>query len=141
MFPHSSLRHSIALTTLLLHALMVTSCSSWRAQVKPAREALELEPLSTMRIDVGRQDRVVVEKARIEGDSLVGSPAHAPPRVASSDLSWRPIAIPLGSIRGVEVRKFSAKKTTLLVLGISGVIVGALFLFDVGAHQGSLTGF
>ena len=93
-----------------------------------------------MRVLLGKQN-VVVKKALIVGDSLVASPPHAPTRAAPSDLGWRPIAIPLDSIQGVELRQFSVTRTALLVLGISGVIVGVLFLFDVGAHQRSLTGF
>jgi hypothetical protein len=121
------MRRPIALIALLLHVLLLSSCSTWRTQKKPTREIFEEKQPTRIRVVYGEGNRSILYQPRLSGDSLMGNLMKSKAGAAPGDLSLKPIVIPVESVHRVQHRKVSAVKTGLLVIGGSAVLfVGAL---------------
>ena len=98
-----------AITALLISLL--TGCYNWQATtVSPQTVILEERP-SGVRFRLPDGDTITVMDPLMRTDSIWGTDAGMMP-IASQDVS------------GLEVRRFSARKTIVFAAGIVGVMVG-----------------
>lgn len=114
---------------ILLPCLGLQACRSWRRNDSPVREIM-IEPPSRVRVIRATGSVVDVIKPRLAGDTLYG-------RVTEG----AEMSIPLDEIRGVEVRRFSAGKTILLVagLGVTAAIIAAALAPERKPESGGVT--
>ena len=106
--------------TLILLSSSLVACSSWRVlNVAPAQLVQGQEPT---RLRVTRQDgsQWVIDRPRLNTDSLLGESQRAP------------IAVPLNDIHALAVRKGDTGKTLALIGGLAGglLFVGAVAMND-----------
>lgn len=105
----SHIRRSVAAITL---PLVLSACMSWQHQELPTlREVITQEQPDEIRIHTrvtGRQ--LDVTTPRVSGDTISGS----------SD--GREVNIPLALVTEASVRKVDKANTTLMVLGIAGLV-------------------
>src|SRR5580765_3191837 len=106
-----------------------TACSTWDTQASTPSEVLAVRPPSSARVTLAGGSTVEVHRPRIVGDTLTGWPdggGHPGGTAHASDPA-DPIRIPLANIRSIAVRRVSAGKTALLVvgLGVTAAIVAA----------------
>ena len=93
--------------------LTAAGCSSWQVtEVAPA-ELLQDEHPERLRITRGDSSRVILDHPRLAGDSLAG------------DTAGTSVAIPLGDVQALAIRKGDAAKTVGLVAGLS--VAGLIF--------------
>ena len=98
-----------AIAALLI--VLLTGCHSWQpTTVSPQIVILEERP-SGVRFRLPDGDTVTVMDPLMRNDSIFGTDAGMVP-IASQDVS------------GLEVRRFSTRKTIVFAAGIVGVIVG-----------------
>jgi hypothetical protein len=140
--------------------LLATSCSSWKAQVKPVREVVEPGPSGdkkaptppdSIRVLCDNLEPTVVYRPFIRGDSLLGTVEGMTARPAAEDRSGprparisheRPFAVPLDSVRRVEVYKKRAGEDLLLFppVFIGAFLVGAFVVVVVIHPAGKARG-
>jgi hypothetical protein len=107
---------------MILALVTPTGCAySWRKQGANVEQVLQKKEETNLRVRVdGCKKSIEVQAPWLEGDSLYGSlPSVKPPMPADWDRSnsrWNSAAIPISSIKSVEVRRFNAA-TTVLFLG------------------------
>ena len=98
-----------AIAALLI--VLLTGCHSWQpTTVSPQTVILEERP-SGVRFRLPDGDTVTVMDPLMRNDSILSTEAGMIP-IASQDVS------------GLEVRRFSARKTIVFAAGIVGVMVG-----------------
>ena len=117
-----------------------TACSSWHTQASTPSEVLAVRPPSSARVTLAGGSTVVVHRPRIVGDTLTGWPdggGHSSGTAHASDPA-DPIRIPLANIRSIAVRRVSAGKTALLVvgLGVTAAVVAAAASSDAPSPSG-----
>lgn len=101
---------------LVVTAVFLPACTSWRAATAPPGDHLREEGPADVRVwHASSGERTELDGATVRGDSLVGA-----------DGDGRLEAVPLSDVRRMEVRETDGGKTTLLVLGVAG---GALLAF------------
>ena len=139
-------RRGISVMVLLLLVPLATSCTTWRAQVKPVREVVERHPSATLRVHRSGEEALIVYAAQIRGDSLVGTTADRSTRVVASadrrdparfrEVPNQSVVIPVDSIAQVDVQGFSRGKTVGLILVTPVMFLG--FIIAVTAITGNL---
>lgn len=89
---------------LVLTAFIAIGCSSWHARVAPsAADAVSFaHPIRVTRAD---RSVVVLDHARVSGDSLVGEQGGAR------------VALPISDVQRLDERRISGPRTTALVVG------------------------
>jgi hypothetical protein len=128
-------KRSIAATLLVAMIPQLTACTSWRVQpVSPARVISGARPRD-VRVRLRHDSStVVIPKARIDGDSIVG---YWEP--ATFHFTPRRVAVPLADVEEVAVSRVDAGKTLFAV--IVGAFVGALVVrIAVSAIEKGLKG-
>jgi len=136
-------RRVIALVASIALATLSTSCSSWHTQTRPVREVIQptdrwQTPPSKVRVRGAAEKPVVLHNPSIGEDSLCGIvkteswiPRQVGPYGSRRDVvifEERRTTMPLESVRSVEVRSFSLKKTAIywgIPLGIFAALVAA----------------
>lgn len=128
------LKRSIAAILLIAMIPQLTACTSWRVQpVTPAQALSDARPRDVrvrLRHDSGT---VVIPKARIVGDSMVGV---REPDVFS--LKPRRIAVPLADVQEVAVSRLDPGRTMFAI--IVGVLVVRIALSAINSAFESLPG-
>lgn len=100
--------------------LLLTACSSWRVQpVTPVELVSEQQP-SKVRLQAHGGREIVLRSPFLRGDSVLG--------VARRDTT----GLPAAEIRTIAVRRFDWLKTTGLLVGIAGGLVGGACLVACG---------
>ena len=109
------LRHGVRPVAVLLAALTLGGCMTWRPATTPVRALLAERGETVVRVRRHGGERLVVTAPRILGDTLFGG------LVSPSD----PVAIPLADIEAVEVQRVSAGLTVLALAaaGATAVVV------------------
>ena len=118
--PRSAVRHTVA----ALLVVVITGCYSWGRPAEPARPfdlSSEAQDIRVTRVD---GSRVVVRRARIVGDSVVGVRLR----------SYRQVAIAVTEVAMVETRHPDERKTTQLALGALGGLLVWTFWFRATYH-------
>ena len=103
-------------TALLAFAMLVTTgCSSWHMRAAPtaADTASFAHPIRVTRSD---QSVLVLDHARVNGDSLVG------------ESDGGRVAIALRDVQRIDERRVSAPRTTALVVGTALAALAALMI-------------
>jgi len=102
---------------VVLAASLAAGCSSWHARVAPtAADSLTFEhPLRVTRTD---RSVLVIDHARVSGDSLIGQRGGVR------------LAVALRDVQRVDERRVSGARTTALVVGS---VVGAFVLLAIVA--------
>jgi hypothetical protein len=105
-------RPIIRFCSAILLVTYLSGCTSWRAQTVAPERVLQDSQLVRKGVRITTLDgqRFKVEHPVLRGDSLTGTRDTAA------------IAIPLSQVRGLDVRRPNAGRTTLLV---TGSVVGA----------------
>ena len=104
----------------LLLAVSLQACHGWVARTEPPREVLGTKEHSHVRVTTSDGVTREIIAAHVEGDSLKGYTDYTKPESAR-------IAVSLGDIRSVETQSLHRVRTTLLVVGLGGVVlIGAL---------------
>lgn len=101
---------------LLVFALSLSACTSWRPQTAPAPEVVAAHGEGAVRIVRHDQSVLVLRHPQVVGDSIVGEAGDPPRRVS----------VATADVQRVEVRKVSAART-------GGLSVGVLILVTVVA--------
>ena len=116
------------------------ACSSWHTQAATPSEVLAARRPSSARVTLAGGSTVVVHRPRIAGDTLTGWPDGGEHRAGPTHASdpADPIRIPLANIQSIAVRRVSAGKTALLVVGVgvTAAIVGAAASSDSPSFSG-----
>ena len=99
---------------VLLLALHVNACTTWRPTTVSPPQLLEDEAPSRVRITRLAGEQVTIEAPRIRADSVVGRGTAAPVSVAVSD------------IQQIEVRRTSVLRTLGLAPGVLFFIAAVL---------------
>ncbi len=113
---------------LLLPALLSVDCTSWRRQNTSTQEILAAKHRRAIRVSLADSRHVTLTQPWIANDSLFGLATTFPPQVSGKWVGGHTpyrVAIPLESVQKVELRRFSAGKTFLLVMGL-GITVGII---------------
>ena len=107
-------------SAILLVAMLpqLTACTSWRVQpVSPAQVISDTRPRDVQVRLRHDSSTVVIPKARIIGDSIVG---YQEP--ATFHFTPRRIAVPLADVRDVAVRRVDAGLTMVAVFTVFVVV-------------------
>jgi hypothetical protein len=117
-----------------------TACSSWHTQAATPSEVLAARRPSSARVTLAGGSTVVVHRPRIAGDTLTGWPDGGEHRAGTTHASdpADPIRIPLANILSIAVRRVSAGKTALLVVGVG--LTAALVAAAATSDSPSLSG-
>jgi hypothetical protein len=117
----------ICLAGVLL-AVQLSACTSWRVQNISPQQLVSRD--STQRVRIVRLNgaQVTIKGARLRGDTLYGSPTPIAKRMPDTL-----VAIPLSDVRAIEVRQGDTGKTVGLVLGVSALVAGAVFVAFLSA--------
>lgn len=109
-------------------AMLLESCTVWRAQRRPVAEMLAARHESSVRVN----HSVVIYDPAVKGDSLVGTLRHMRGR---EDV--QPAALPLSDVHSVDVQRVSIARTVGLVAALAVTVV----VIEVILHPpGSLFG-
>jgi len=105
-------RPTVRCWSAILLVIYMSGCTSWRAQTVAPERVLQDSHLVRKGVRVTALDgqRFEVDHPALRADTLIGT------RDAAA------IAVPLSQVRGLDVRRPSAGRTTLLV---AGSLVGA----------------
>jgi hypothetical protein len=111
----------------------LSGCSAWKKQRGGVEAILaRRDPPRKVRVTLLDGSRVEFQSPAIRGDSLVGNVSYAVHHESRWDETRRALSgVPLADIRRVELRKFDAGRTLLLV----GIGVGATVAIVAIAHQ------
>jgi len=112
--------------SVLVHGLILSlaGCASWRAvDVQPPGQYVQTAHPDRIRVVQAGGAALALQAPYVSGDSLIGVR-----RDLGGGGSGGPVALPLTSIRELQVRKVSAAKTGALVLGGSLLVCAALLL-------------
>ena len=103
-------------------ALVLSACTSWRAETEPLPAPLDERTLSQVRVLTKNGQFIVVYNARLSGDSIIGS--QFPP---SAGPSLR-IAVAVDDVVQLERAKFDLWKTIYTPVAVFGIalLVGVL---------------
>jgi hypothetical protein len=112
---------------LVVTASAAAACHSWQGRPVAPATPPALSGNSTVRITRTDRSTLVVDRARVEGDSIVGEVGRPPERVA----------VALRDVRQLDERRVSAARTGGLVIGGSMVVVLLLIAAAVAAALGS----
>ena len=120
-----SVHRSVATWLLVLN---LAGCHSWRSEALAPAQLVPAEHPKVVRVTRSDGSILILRHPTVRDDSMVGiGPDSAEVR------------LPLQDVRGVEVRRFSAAKTTGLVLGVAGgaaLAVGAAYLIALSSCDG-----
>jgi hypothetical protein len=110
------LQRGIALVLLVT----MTACTSMQPVASP-KEFLQTRKPPTVWLsrDVS-QAMVAMDGPRLQGDSIVGF------------VEGEYTEIPLSNVKAMQARQYSKGKTTAFVVGVTGVVIGALLLVKAG---------
>ncbi|MFL5494890.1 MAG: hypothetical protein ACJ8DC_10955 [Gemmatimonadales bacterium] len=103
-------RHVTLLGGIVLGASSL-GCHTWRTQEAAPRQVMEQHPTS-VRVHQLDGTRYVLRKPAVIEDTLTGLRAGTRAK------------IPLNSVQGLALRRFSTGRTTMLVLGIPAGLFG-----------------
>jgi len=123
-------------SAILLVAMLpqLTACTSWRVQpVSPAQVISDTRPRDVQVRLRHDSSTVVIPKARIIGDSIVG---YQEP--ATFHFTPRRIAVPLADVRDVAVRRVDAGLTMVAVFTVFVVVSAVVSI--VGRALNNLPG-
>jgi len=132
-------KRSIAAILVVTMMPQLTGCTVWRVQqVSPAQAILQTAADSQphdVRVRLrGDNGTLVIQKAGIVGDSIVGS-------LRQDSRPPRRVAVALGDVQEVAVSEVSAGRS-LLALGVAAVAVGVIAAaISIGSwHMGGVSG-
>jgi hypothetical protein len=128
------------LTALVMTVLLLGGCSSWRMQGQaPATVVSTSKKPPDVRVTLQDGSKLEVDRATVEGDSLVGIAPDTKTETKAWDVARTPtsqpgeagrVALALSDIRAIEIRAFDGKKTVLVVVGtyVLVTLAGAVFI-------------
>lgn len=123
----SCLRHPSARAVLILY-LSLSACTSWRPnQVTPQAALQTQHPPKSLRVTFTDSSTVVIDKPRLQGDTIVGL-----------DATKTEVRVPLDSVLLTETRQGDSGKSLLAALGLGAVafaIFAAVYVISVGASS------
>ena len=132
------------LTALMMTALLLGGCSTWRMQGQaPATVVSSSEKPRDFRVTLQDGRKLEVCRAILDGDSLVGSAPDPQPKTKTWDVPGAPtpqpaqavrVAVALSDIRAIEIRAFNGGKTVLLITGMVALVGVAYAAFEA-AHD------
>ena len=104
--------------SLLLSLLLVAQgCTSWKQRPLTAGVTPAFSTERPVRITLSDRSEIVLERPRIEGDSLIGDVGNPPQRVA----------VALRDVQRIDERSVSLARTGGLVVGTGAVLFTVLF--------------
>jgi hypothetical protein len=125
------------LTALVMIALLLAGCSTWRMQGQaPATVVSGSKKPLDVRVTLQDGRKLELYRAVVQGDSLVGIATDPKPKTSTWGVSGTPtphpdeavrIAVALSGIRAIELRATDGVKTALFITGV--VFVSLAFYF------------
>jgi hypothetical protein len=117
-----SRRRRPGIACLLLLAYL-PACTSWEVGTPTPAQFVEAEHPKAVRVTRSDGTRMEFRTPKVQGDSLVGT--------AGEDTT-RQVSLPLSDVRSVDVKRVSAWKTTLAVVGGAvGVMIGVAIVATI----------
>lgn len=129
-FPSPLRRESWRPIALLLAALTLGGCMTWRSATIPTRTLLASQTETVVRVRRHGGEKLVLLAPRITGDTLHGSLPHGSEYGGSWD-----VAIPLADVEGVEVERISAGGTMLLLAAVGATAVAVVAAISGGSNE------
>jgi hypothetical protein len=129
-FPSSLRRESWRPIALLLAALTLGGCMTWRPANIPTRALLAGHSETVVRVRRHGGEKLILLAPRITGDTLHGSLPHG-----SEDLGSWDVAIPLADVEAVEVERYSAGRTLLLLTAAGATAVAVVGAISGGSND------
>lgn len=114
---------------LILVALHLAACSSWRAQVGDVRDALTDPEVEHVRLTRTNGQRVEVRMVEIQGDSIYGTLGGSGPVTCTEASTFCNARIPISQVGFVETRSFSAVRTASLFV-VPLAVLAVVFVVD-----------
>ncbi len=107
--------------SVILLAAYLPACTSYQATTQPLAElTASPKPPEHVRVTTNAGAKFTVDGPRVVNDSLFGTTATVD---AKGTPTTRAVAMPLGELRTIEVRKADGTSTMMLVVGIVGAVV------------------
>ena len=128
--PSSLRRESRRPIALLLAALTLGGCMTWRPATTPTRALLAGHSETVVRVRRHGGEKLVLLAPRITGDTLHGMLPHGSEGVGS----WE-VAIPLADVEAVEVERYSAGRTLLLLTAAGATAVAVVAAVSGGSND------
>lgn len=118
-------RRGVGFFLLILLAIQVSGCASWKVAPGPPAQVIAEEQPSRIRVILEHRDTLVFEDPIVDADTLAG---FVEP--------MGPTRVPLSHVTLLQLRKTSALKTfglVYLVVGVAGAIAFIIACEDGGS--------
>jgi hypothetical protein len=118
MWRDSILRRAIGGACCLAFLLQTSGCTSWSSQRNPPAQVLSEKAFDLVRVVRNDGSRVDIYQPRVVNDTVTGFA-----RNPSEQKEAETVSVPVADVRYLEVEKFSAGKTILLVAGVGATVL------------------
>lgn len=106
----------------LMIAVFLPACHKWSPVSGPLDQAISTERPDLVRVTHHDGTVTDVRSPTIQGDSLIGLPAHGPQPVPGAIITVDTVRVALSDIQGVHEQKSDGLATGAVILG--GIFVG-----------------
>jgi len=110
----------------LFVTVFIMACHEWRTEELTPQAVITSRQPVTLRVTRIDGSQVVLERAVLQGDTLLGDTL---PYIRPDTSTLRDVRIPLSDVRQVATRSFSADRTVGLGLGIAAGLAAAWGVF------------
>jgi hypothetical protein len=93
--------------------LLMTGCQGWRFDERPIPSVVQDQQGGKVAVTMKNLDWVVLHNPTLENDSIIGM------RTSETIVGSRRTSLPLGSVRSIETRQFSLRRTVGLAVAIA----------------------